>query len=231
MVTGGGRGIGLAVCLALAREGANVAPVARSEAELLAAAEGIRKAGGTAPAHPCTADVTRYTDLQAVSRRIGSEWGAPDILVVSAGRALFKDIADMSVEEWDREIAVNLSGAFYTVRAFLPAMLERGTGDIVTMGSVASIKDFTGCGAYGASKFGLRGFTGALREEVRGRGLRVTSLLAGATETGIWGPELPAKPERLMRAGAVADAVVAAVTADPRTVVEEILLRPILGDL
>jgi len=231
VVTGGGRGIGLAACIALAREGARVAPLARTAAELDAAARAVRESGGEAPDAPIIADVTRPGDLESAAARVESAWGPADILVLAAGKALFRDVRDMSVSEWDGEIAVNLSGAFYTVKAFLPRMIERGTGDIVGVGSVASVKAFTGCGAYGAAKHGLRGFLGSLREEVRGAGVRVTTLVVGATETGIWGPELPAEAERLMRPESVADAVVAAITADPRSIIEEVVIRPVLGDL
>lgn len=231
LVTGGGRGIGRAVCLALAREGAAVGPVAREAAQLAAVGREIQEAGGRAPNEALVADVRRFDEIEQATRRLGDQLGPPDILVVAAGVAGFTEVAEMGLEEWRLNLDTNLGGAFHAVKAVLPGMLERRRGDIVAIGSVAGIKAFRGCGAYGASKAGLLGLLGALREEVRGRGVRVTAVLPGATATGLWGKALPVPADRMMNPEAVAQAVLSAVLADPRAVVEEIVLRPVRGDL
>jgi NAD(P)-dependent dehydrogenase (short-subunit alcohol dehydrogenase family) len=205
--------------------------VARDREQLAAVAGDISALGGDSWADPIVADVRSVAEMTAAARRVRDVWGPPDILVIAAGVAIYREVAEMTEEEWSLNIDTNLTGAFHSVRAVLPTMLERGRGDVIAIGSVASIKAFPECGAYGASKFGLLGLTRVLREEVRHRGVRVSCILAGATDTDIWGPSPPVPPERMMPADSVAEAVVSALTADPRTVVEEILLRPALGDL
>lgn len=231
VVTGGGRGIGRAVALELARAGAAVAPIARSAAELAEVAAEIVRIGGRAPAHPIVADVRDAGAVRAAVSGVESELGAVDILVVAAGIARFAAVEELSDASWHDQIDTNLTGAFYSIRAVLPGMKARRHGDLITIGSVASIREFAGCAAYGAAKFGLLGLTRVVREEARRDNVRVTAILPGATETAIWGAQLPAAPERLMPPSAVARAVLHALTADPRVQVEEILLRPQLGDL
>ena len=231
LVTGGGRGIGRAVSLALARAGALVAPVARTRDELALVIKEIASHGGRVPAEPLVADVRRPDELSHVLSRVEAAGGPPDILVTAAGVARYTEVARLDPADWDEHLAVNLSGVFHAVRLVLPSMLERGEGDIVTIGSVASIKAFPSSSAYSASKFGVLGFTRVLREEVRSKGVRVTCVLPGATDTPLWGTPLPVPAERMMPAESVASAVLHALTADPRAVVEEILLRPVLGDI
>jgi 3-oxoacyl-[acyl-carrier protein] reductase len=231
LVTGGGRGIGRAVCLALAREGVWVAPLARSAAELESVAADVVAAGGGAPARPLVADVRDYEAVARALERVRVERGPVDLLVTAAGIARFEPVAETSPGTWAEQIAVTLNGAFHAVRVVLPGMLERRGGDIVMISSVAAVKAFAGCGAYGAAQSGILGFSRALREEVRTQGIRIGVILAGATVTGIWGDPLPVPPERMMDPSSVAAAVLAAVRADPRAAMEEILIRPAPGDI
>lgn len=231
LVTGGGRGIGRAICECLAGAGAAVAPVARSGAELEAVARSIRAAGGRAPERPIVADVARRPDVDAALARATAELGAPDILVTAAGVARFRRVVDTDEAAWLEQIEANLTGTYHAVRALLPGLLLRGAGDIVTIASVAAIRTFTHGGAYAAAKAGVVAFSRVLRDEVRAEGVRVTTIIPGATDTAIWGPQPPAPPERMMPPELVARSVLFALTADPRGCVEEIVLRPRLGDL
>lgn len=231
MITGGGRGIGRAVAELLAGAGAAVAPLARSAAELESVAGSVRSAGGQAPARPIVCDVTRRADVDAALARVTEELGPPDILVTAAGVARFEPVEATSVEAWNEQLAVNLTGTFHAVQALLPGLRRRRTGDIVTIASVAAIKVFTSDAAYSAAKAGVVAFSRVLREEVRADGIRVTTLIPGATDTELWGPEPPAPPDRMMPAELVARSVLFALTVDPRGCVEEIVLRPRLGDL
>jgi 3-oxoacyl-[acyl-carrier protein] reductase len=231
LVTGGGRGIGRAVCLALARAGAAVGPLARDAAELTAVAREIRQAGGRAPEEPLAADVRNFEEVDRAVRRFGEQFGPPDILVAAAGVAGFAGVMETSLEEWQLHLDTNPSGVFPAVRAVLPGMLERGRGEIVAISSVAAIKSFRECGAYAASKAGLQGFLGVLREEVRDRGVRVTAIVPGATATVLWGTPPPVPESRMMDPEAVARAVLFAITADRRAMMEEIVLRPTGGDI
>lgn len=231
LVTGGGRGIGRACVLALAEAGAAVAPVARGADQVAAVMAEAAARGARVPAAPLTCDVRDAGALAAVAAEAARQLGPVDILVPAAGSARFKPVELLTLEDWEEQLATNLSGVFYAIRAVLPEMRRLRRGHIVTLGSVASIKEFAGCAAYGAAKFGLLGLTRVLREEVRRDGLRVTILLPGATATAIWGQGLPAAEERLMAPESVAACLMTALTADPRAMVEEIVLRPQEGDL
>lgn len=230
-ITGGGRGIGRAAGLALARAGAAVVPVSRSVAELEAVAADIRAAGGRTLEVPAAADVRDAALLASLVRRVEAELGAVDILVAAAGMARFRPVLEMSELDWEETLGVNLTGAWNAVRAAVPGMVRARHGDVVLVSSVAAVKPFRGCGAYGPSKAGLAMLGDVLREETRTAGVRVTTITAGATETAIWGPKLPAPPERLMPPELVAEAILLAVSADRRGALEDIRVRPRLGDL
>ncbi len=212
VVTGATRGIGRAVSVGLAGAGARVALLARDPEALARVA---RETHGRA--FPC--DVTDPGALDRV-RDDAMAWGGgpPDLLVTSAGVFDLGPIASLSVEVLDRNLGVNLRGGILSVRAFLPGMLGARGGTIVQVGSVAGRRAFPGNGAYGASKFGLRGFHEVLLEELRGTGVRATLLEPAATDTAIWDPMDPdgneSLPDRaaMLDPGAVAEAVLFVVT-------------------
>jgi len=208
LVTGATSGIGRATVEALAREGWRTGLVARESAELR---ELAREVGGWAA--PC--DVREASDIEdAVGRFTELAGGAPELLVAAAGAFSLGPAAELTVEELDRHLEVNLRGAILTVRAVLPAMLAAGRGTLVLVGSVAGRKAFPGNAAYSASKFGLRGFHEVLLEELRGTGVRATLLEPAATDTPLWDPldpdSDPGLPDRsaMLGPGDVADAVV-----------------------
>ena len=231
LVTGGSRGIGRATSLALAARGAAVAPLARTYDSLESARKAIQAIGGRTTGIALVADVRDAAELTAAAQRAARELGPIDILVVSAGVARFRSLLETTPAEWDEQMAVNLTGAWNAVRAVLPGMIERGGGDVVLIASVAARKAFANCSAYGASKAGLVMMGDVLREETRRQGVRVTSVIAGATETEIWGSSLPAPSARLMSPELVADAIANAIALPSRGSIEEIVLRPPLGDL
>jgi len=230
LVTGGSRGLGRATALALAAAGAVVIPVSRDAAGLGETQALIRAAGGRTAEAPVVADVRDPSALAAAVRE-ASALGPVDILVAAAGVAHIAPVIEMSAADWEEQIAVNLTGAFLAVRAALPDMIAGRRGDIVLLGSVAARRPFANGSAYGASKAGLAMLAEILRAETRMHGVRVTHVVAGATDTAIWGPAPPAPPERMMSAELVARAIVDAVATDARGAVEEIVLRPPLGDL
>lgn len=212
LVTGASRGIGRAVAEALAEAGAEVHLMARSAAELqrLAAAWGGR-------AWP--ADLSDEAEVWDALDRLQEVLGGPPDIVVNAGGVFdLAPLADTSVETFDRNVRVNLRGTFLVLRALLPAMLARGRGTVVNVGSVAGRRALPGNAAYSASKYGLRGLHEVLLEELRDTGVRATLVEPGATDTGIWDPmepdATPGLPDRadMLPPVAVADAVLYTVT-------------------
>ncbi len=218
LVTGASRGIGFAVARRLVAAGVRVALVARGKAALGEAAEAI---GGVALA----ADVADRAAVERLPRRFRSVMGsrAPDYLVNAAGAFELAAIAETDPAVFDWHLAVNLRGPFLMIRAFLPAMLLRGSGHVLTIGSIAGRQAFPANGAYSASKFGVRGLHAVLDAELKGTGVRSTLIEPAATDTALWDvvdrtkqPDLPAR-DAMLSADSVADAAVFALTRPAST--------------
>ena len=173
LVTGGGRGIGRAIALAFAKEGARVAVAARTQEQVAAVAEEI---GGGARALVC--DVS---SPQSVAEMFADL--KPDILVNNAGIAESATFVSTTDELWHRHLAINLSGTFYCTRAALPAMLEKGWGRVINIASIAAKTGAPYVAAYAASKHGVLGLTRSLAVEVAARGVTVNAICPGYVET------------------------------------------------
>ena len=230
VVTGAGRGIGRALALAFAREGAAVVLAARSARELDGAAGEIRTAGGRALAVPT--DVRQEPAVEALVKRTLAEHERIDILVTAAGVAAFGPVAEVKTADWDQMLAVNLRGAFLCCRAVLPAMMAQRRGTIINIGSVVTSRTLTGSAAYTTSKYGVLGFSRVLAEEMRPHGVRVGVLSAGATDTPLW-DAVPGAPDRgrMLAADQVAEAAVLMVGLGPNAALEEMILLPAGGVL
>jgi 3-oxoacyl-[acyl-carrier protein] reductase len=183
VITGGSRGIGLAIARALMQQGASVAITGTTE-EHLAAAEKELRAG-----HPSdrVLDVRNYAAVDQALNTIVSKMGGFDILVNNAGVGVFRAVADMSVDEWHQVIDTNLTGVFYCCHAALPHLRKRGGGWIINISSLASRNAFVNAAAYCASKSALNAFSEALMQEVRYEGIRVSYVLPGSVNTGFGG--------------------------------------------
>jgi NAD(P)-dependent dehydrogenase (short-subunit alcohol dehydrogenase family) len=230
VVTGAARGIGRAIALALAREGARVALAARSNGELAAVAHELGQAGATTVAVPT--DVRQEASLEALVGRILGEWQQVDVLVNAAGVAAFAPVTDSKLDDWDQMLAVNLRGAVLACRAVLPAMIARKQGTIISVGSVVTSRALPGSAAYTASKYGLLGFSRVLAEEMRPHGVRVGVISAGATDTPLWDAMPGAPPrERMLRADQVAEAALLMAALGPNATLEEVSLLPAGGIL
>lgn len=230
LVTGAGRGIGRAVALALAREGAAVALASRTRAELAAVATEIHQAGGRALAVPT--DVTQDAAVEALVEQTLAELGRLDILVTAAGVAAFGPVSGAKPADWDAMLAVNLRAVMVACRAALGPMSRQRRGTIVNIASVAATRAIPGAAAYSATKAGVLGFSRALAEEVRGDGIRVGVLLPGAVDTPLW-DAIPSHPDRarMLRPDDVARAAVLMVTLPPGAALEALTLLPAGGIL
>lgn len=229
LVTGGNRGIGLAIARALVAEGCNVLITARDESTLKRAAREMGRNRGQAISLVC--DVGDPQAVQKMLAAFEDRFGRLDILVNNAGIAHANlSVAKLPVESWKEVIATNLTGMFLVTRAALPLM-NRG-GAIVNNLSIAASRVFAGSAAYSASKHGALGFTNTLREELRERGIRVIALFPGATDTGIWKTLWPDAPrKKMMSATTVAQAVVCALTLPQEGTLEELRILPRAGVL
>lgn len=229
VVTGASRGIGAAIALAFASEpDVRLVLVARTVGLLGEVAALCEKFGATAQVESC--DVTDEEAVASMAGNVLSLHGAPDILVNNAGSFAPGGVLETTPETFRDQIQINLTSAYLVTHAFLPSMVEAGKGTIFFTGSVASIQGYPRGVSYGAAKHGLLGLARSLRAEVRDRGIRVTTLLPGATLTETWsGAGLP--DERFIPAEDVARTVVHIANMSARTVVEEVLLRPQLGDI
>jgi 3-oxoacyl-[acyl-carrier protein] reductase len=227
-VTGSGRGIGRAIAIALANHGAQVVLSARTVSEIEAVASEITELGGQALAMPC--DVRHADQVRRLVVAVQRTYGEIDVLVNNAGVAVFDKIADTSEGDWDAMMDTNLKGAFLCTQTVLPSMVERQTGHIINIVSVAGKTPYYKCGGYCASKFGLLGFTEVLRMETRKYGVRVSSLMPGATDTFIWG-DAEVDHSRMMPAEQIAESVLTILHAGESATVEELVIRPKGGDV
>jgi NADP-dependent 3-hydroxy acid dehydrogenase YdfG len=226
LVTGASRGIGAAVARRLARDGARLVLLARSEDALSALAAEI---GGGAVAIPCDIRAPHAPDVaRSALARLGV--GAPDVLVNNAGVFFVSPAHETTVDAFRDLVELNLTAPFGFVQAFLPAMRLRGAGHVVTIGSVADRTAFAGNAAYAASKFGLRGLHEVLRAELKGTGVRASLVSPGPVDTPLWDAVNPTHraghtPRAdMLSAEAVADAVRFVVTAPAAVNVDELRL-------
>ena len=197
IITGGGNGIGAATCRAFARAGAYVAVVDRDGGAAARVAGEI--AGNRGNAAACPLDVTDRAGFSALAADVANTAGGIDILINGAGVTLRGLIADMRPEDWERVVAVNLTGAFNGIQAVLPHLKARGGGAIVNIASIAGIRiSFGGTANYSASKAGLLGLTRHAAYELAPDHIRVNAVCPGATATAFGGtmPTAAAKAER-----------------------------------
>ncbi len=231
VITGASQGLGAAIARAFAAEygrTARLALVSRTAEALEAVAAVCRQRSAVAEAFPC--DVTDDAAVEALAAAVTERLGVPDVLVNNAGRFTPGGLAETTPAVFREMVDVNLTSAFLVTRAFLPQMLARGSGRVLMMGSVASVRGYPGGLAYGAAKHGLLGLARALREETKGSGVGITTLLPGATETPSWHGS-GVDSARLMPAEDIARVAVEVAGLSPRSVVEEILIRPDGGDV
>ncbi|KUG07246.1 3-ketoacyl-ACP reductase [Solirubrum puertoriconensis] len=221
LVTGAGKGIGRAVAVALAKEGAHVGLLARTESQLQEVAAEIAALGVKTAV--VTADVADRQAVETAVEQVRQQLGPIDILINNAGIGTFAKLLDIPVEEWERIIQVNLLGTYYTTRAVLPDMIAREAGDIINVASTAGQRGAATTSAYSASKFAVLGFTESLMQEVRKQNIRVSALTPStvATELAISNKLTDGNPERVMQPEDLAEFIIAQLKLNRRIFIKE----------
>src|SRR6266436_1774217 len=211
VVTGAGRGIGRAIAIELGKLGSRVALAARSRTELEDTARTIGSRASVIPT-----DVRKKEDLQRLFEQVSRALGPIDILVNAAGLGIFGPVADFKDEDFENLIETNLRGIFFACRFVLPSMIERKTGHIINIASIAGKVGSANRAVYCASKFGVVGFTESLAEEVRQHGIRASVVCPGSTDTRFSPGESSGKArERMLRPADVAHVVRMIVLQEP----------------
>lgn len=229
-VTGASRGIGREIAKQFASVGCDVCLSARSARELKDAARRIIDAGGSAYPFPC--DISSSASIARTVKSIRKQVGEINVLVNNAGMTVFKSFLNTSLKEFDDILATNLSGHVACIKAVLPSMVRRKRGWIFNIISTAAIKTFKDSAAYTAAKAGMLGVARVLREEVGRSNVRVVNVLPGPTETGMWSRADRRKfSRRMMSAKSVAEAILEVYRMPEDVVIDEVILRPIRGDI
>jgi len=225
LVTGGSRGIGLAIARALVADGVRVAITGRSAAHLSSARPSI-EAAGPGSVETLQTDVRRYDDVQRAVAAVVSRFGGLDILINNAGVGIFTDVASMTPEQWAEVIDTNLTGVFNACHASLPHLRRRGGAFIINISSLASTNAFSGAAAYCASKAGLNAFSEALMQEVRYDDIRVSYVMPGSVATGFSSGDASKGTDWKIAPEEVAEVVVNLLRHDPRSLPSRVELRP-----
>jgi NAD(P)-dependent dehydrogenase (short-subunit alcohol dehydrogenase family) len=222
-VTGGSRGIGLAIARRLVAEGARVAVTGRDAAALGAAQQTIGRADSVAVVR---ADVRSYTEVERAVNETVTRFGGLDVVVNNAGVGGFVEVADMTPERWAEVIDTNLTGVFNTCHAAIPHLRRGGGGFIVNISSLAGKNAFAGGAAYCASKSGLNAFSEALMQELRYDDIRVSYVMPGSVATGFSGGRDSDGADWKIAPEDVAEVVVNLLRTDPRSLASRVELRP-----
>jgi short-subunit dehydrogenase len=230
IITGASRGLGKAMAERFAAAGYHLALIARDGRRLTEVQAELNTRFPDIRIQCFPTDMSKNEEVLSLGNGLVKAGVAVDVLINNAGQFLPGNVHDEAEGTLERMIAVNLYSAYHLTRALLPDMMARGSGHIFNICSVASLQAYPNGGAYSISKWALAGFSANLREELKTHGIKVTSVYPGAAYTDSWAGS-GVDPQRIMEAADVAEMVFAASRLSPQATVEEILLRPQLGDL
>jgi short-subunit dehydrogenase len=230
IITGASKGLGRAIAEKFAANGHDLFLCSRDPKALEAAALQLESRYPSISIRARAFDLGEKDQARGFGQWVLDSGESADVLVNNAGQFLPGSVHDEGEGVLEQLIAVNLYSAYHLTRMLLPAMMARKTGHIFNICSVASLKAYPNGGAYSISKFALAGFSANLREELKASGIKVTAVYPGATYTGSWAGS-GVDPDRIMEAADIAEMLYASTTLSRQATVEEILLRPQLGDL
>jgi short-subunit dehydrogenase len=221
LVTGAGRGIGKAIAVSLAKSGCRLILAARTREQLEDVAKRI---GNEAVVIPT--DLTRDDELDHLVEQSSKTWGSVDILINNAGWGKRAPVIRANVEDWDQTLRLNLRAPMILAQKLLPAMVAKGEGAVINIGSVSGKTGEANGAAYSASKFGLIGFTQSLYEEVREHGIKVSVILPGFVDTPLIPPNRQLDRSKMIQADDVAQAVHYVLNSSATCCPVEIAVRP-----
>ena len=225
VITGGGRGLGRSLALALAREGARLVLAARTESELLAVQEEVQALG--AEAYVVPTDVADVEQVQQLATKVLDKFGTVDVIINNAGTGtVLEPVQNTTLEYWEEMINTNARGPFFLTKALLPTMLDKGAGHVVNISSTVAKKGVSTASAYCASKAALGAFGESLAAEVRSQGIRVTNVFCEPMDTWLrWAATPDFARDRVMHPDVVAEAVVDVLKLGSNAWVDELPVR------
>lgn len=229
IITGASKGLGKAFAEKFATAGHQLFLCSRDEQLLLATKQTLLEKNANCKVNMLAIDISKKENAIAFGN-FCLECGTPDILINNAGNFLPGNIHTEKDGVFEEMLAANLHSAYHLTRTLLPKMMEAKKGHIFNMCSIASLAAYKNGGSYSISKFALLGFTKNLREELKTFNIKVTAVIPGAVYTDSWS-KTDVKPERIMHVDDIANMVYAASLLSPQACVEEIIMRPQLGDL
>ena len=228
VITGASSGVGKSLAIQLSDAGYKVVLAARSKDKLNAIAEEIQKMGGNCLVVPT--DVSQPEQINNLKDRT-LEYGDVFVVINNAGLGKFCKIEDVTLEDWNRQLDVNLRATFLVSQAFIPGMKRRKKGTLVFMNSVAGKKGYPYSAAYVASKYGMRGLADSLREELREDNIKVISIHPGAVDTPFWdGAGVNFPREEMLDTNTLAQSIVHAIQSPGNFTIEELVVRRTAGD-
>ena len=228
VITGASSGVGKSLAIQLSDAGYKVVLAARSEDKLNVIAEEIQKMGGNCLVVPT--DVSQPEQINNLKDRT-LEYGDVFVVINNAGLGKFCKIDDVTLEDWNRQLDVNLRATFLVSQAFIPGMKRRKKGTLVFMNSVAGKKGYPYSAAYVASKYGMRGLADSLREELREDNIKVISIHPGAVDTPFWdGAGVNFPREEMLDTNTLAQSIVHAIQSPGNFTIEELVVRRTAGD-
>lgn len=228
VITGGSQGIGKAIAQRFAASGADLFLIARQMDKDTGWQQELQSTYGIRIS-TYNADLSIKGEVLLAAKAVCEAWDTVDVLVNNAGTFVMGSIHNEPEGNLEQMINLNLYSAYYMTRQLLPMMMANRLGHIFNICSIAALKAYPAGGSYSISKYALEGFSKNLREEMKPYGVKVTSVHPGATFTRSW--EGFTEPARIMEAGDVAEMIVAASRLSPAACVEDIVMRPQLGDL
>lgn len=230
VITGASRGIGKTLAVTFALHGYNLFLCSKTESNLLEAIEELKTKFPNVKIDGKALDIGKKQNARLFGEWVLNNADSVDVLINNTGTFIQGNVSDEADGTLETMLEVNLFSAYHTTRAILPKMKAQKSGHIFTICSIAALAAYPGGGAYGISKYALLGFTRNLRSELKEHGIKVTAVIPGAIYTDSWKGSGVAE-SRIMETEDIAKMIFAASQLSPQAVVEDIVLRPQLGDL